>query len=88
MFKGDRRYTERCDERNSSPDTSADELEVPKHVQRTRHAWLTEYEDELEEMYQAFLANGRLVIGRSFHQLGSFEHFAKFVFKYMQPGAT
>ena len=89
-FKSDPRYTRRVDEAlydSQFSDELSDEADVPEHVCKTRVQWLNTYYDELEDMYSWYLTFGHGVFGASFHQLGTLEEFANFVFKYMQPGA-
>ena len=61
---------------------------LPTHLLHERSLWQRQYQEEIEELYQAYLANGRQMFGRAFHQLGTVKHFADFVFKYMQPGGV
>lgn len=89
-FKADQRYTNQYDEHHSTPDTSSsDELDdLPRQLFCVRKSWLGENEEALEQLYMDYVTLGTKVFGSAFHQLGDFTHFIKFVFKYMQPGAT
>ena len=88
-FKADQRCTQRCDDLPLSASSSdSDEEAIPCFMVNTRREWLLAYEDEIDWLYSTYMHWGREVFGKAFHQLGSVEEFANFVFKYMQPGAT
>ena len=92
-FKGDHRFTQyvgdaqdnsqACDEHS----LLQEEEELPPHMLRERHVWKLHYQDEIEELYRVYVANGRIMFGSAFHQLANVDHFADFVFKCMQPGS-
>lgn len=90
-FKGDARFTQHV---GDAPDNSQacdehlqEEDDLPPHMLHERHVWKRHYQEELEELYRVYVANGRLMFGGAFHQLATLDHFADFVFKCMQPGA-
>ena len=91
-FKADSRYTRRVDADDAQSDSHSDEYsdfeEVPKHLHRDEKLWIRQYQEELDELYHVFLDTGRVIFGNAFHQTGTPREFAKFVFKYMQPGAN
>jgi len=89
--KADSRYTNRFDDVHVDTDpseSSADEEIVPSHLWRTRVEWKQVYAAEIELLYDAYMEVGRALFGGAFHQLGSANELANFVFKYMQPGAN
>ena len=89
-FKGDSRYTQTlgdaADDSLDSDQQSIDD-ELPSNVRKVYKEWFSEYYDDIESMYTCYLEAGRIVFGAPFHQLGRIDEFAKFVFRYMQPGA-
>tara|TARA_B100000683_G_scaffold275359_1_gene325846 strand:+ start:1115 stop:1405 length:291 start_codon:yes stop_codon:yes gene_type:complete len=89
-FKGDGRYSGRHCNEDDAPSSSdeSDEENVPRHLLHIRKHWKRHYEEDIEAAFHAYLRVGRALFGGAFHQLGTSEHFANFVFKYMQPGAT
>jgi gentisate 1,2-dioxygenase len=89
-FKGDSYYEAHVDDpdyRESSEDESA-ESEIPASMQRLRANWVVENYDVLKELYQCFKGSGHVLFGNAFYQLGGFNEFCNFVFKYTMPGAT
>lgn len=88
--KADSRYTRRHDDidQQETSESSADEEIVPPHVWRTRVEWKQVYAPEVELLYDAYIEVGKALYGEAFHQLGTANDLANFVFKYMQPGAT
>lgn len=87
VHKADDRYTNRLGDHNDSS-ASSDEGEIPFKLIRNRFDWMEAYGDELSEFYTRYLETGRYLFGNAFHQLGTYHEFAKFIYKYMQPGAT
>ena len=91
-FKADGRYVGRADDctddSHLSDQQSADELDVPWHLLRERWHWRVHYQNEVESLFSIFIEEGSAIFGGAFHQLGTVDHFANFVFKYMQPGAN
>jgi hypothetical protein len=65
-----------------------DESVVPQHLLHIRKHWKCHYEEDIEAAFHAYLQVGNALFGSAFHQLGTIDEFANFVFKYMQPGAT
>ena len=89
--KADPRYTQRYDDlpsQTSSSDSSDDEARLPPPMRSVRRQWRIDYTDEVDFLYDTYTSFGRQVFGKAFHQLGTVDEFANFVFKYMQPGAT
>ena len=66
----------------------SDEEVVPQNLLHIRKHWKRHYEEDVEAAYHAYLQVGNALFGSAFHQLGTVDDFANFVFKYMQPGAT
>ena len=91
-FKADSRYTAHVDD---APDDShsCDEhfddhmVHIPTHMKHVFSTWKRDNWDALEPLFLAYMKHGRAVFGGAFHQTGTIETFANFVFKYMQPGA-
>ena len=90
-FKGDGRFTQHVGDAQDNSQPVCDELlqeeELPPHMLRERHVWKRHYQDDIEELYRVYVANGRIMFGGAFHQLANVDHFADFVFKCMQPGS-
>ena len=69
-----------------SYDTDDDDL--PMTLGRVRADWVVTNVDAIGELYAVFLRVGRDLFGSAFHQNGRVDYLAKFVFKFMQPGAV
>jgi hypothetical protein len=53
-----------------------------------RADWVVTNVDAIGELYAVFLRVGRDLFGSAFHQNGRVDDLARFVFKFMQPGAV
>lgn len=62
-------------------------MEDPQ-IRRSFQSFVDEHQDVLMDMYLNFLSNGKFFFGISFHQTGSFYHFARYVFMHTLPGIT
>ena len=91
-FKADSRYTRRVDIEDAQSDSQSDEYpdleEIPRHMLRVQKSWMRLYEEQIDEMYQVYMATGRGLFGNAFHQTGTQWDFTNFMFKYLQPGAN
>ena len=87
-FKADCRFTQRYDDLTQYSDECSDEGEIPNTLKQTRSQWIEEHYDAIEELFHFYMHSGRAYFGNSFFQCGDLSHFADFVFKYTQPGAT
>ena len=56
-------------------------------LQRNQVAYSLQYEEELDQLYNTFKANGEQFFGRAFWQLGTRRDFVHMCYRYTQPGA-
>lgn len=49
--------------------------------------WLRDNENELWDLYRAYVEQGVAIFGKAFNQLGSFKMFTRYVYRTLQPGA-
>lgn len=50
-----------------------------------REAYLERYRDELQQLYDIMMTQGKCVFGEAFFQLGNYGTFAHFIYKYTTP---
>jgi len=90
-FKGDSYYEAHVDnayEPETSRSSDDEDTDVPFVLRRSFVFWEIEHQDALQELYSKFKLDGEILFGRAFFQTGSFDEFAKLVFRFTMPGGT